>query len=341
MRPIISIIVPVYNVEKHLHKCIGSILNQTCGDFELILVNDGSIDNSGRICDAYARKDNRIVVKHSENNGVSNARNLGIKHASGIWLLFLDGDDILELGTIDIIKQNIHEHKNMDLLLGSFKYIINDNFVNANNENSYKKGIEFVHDYGSWNIKICMGSFAVKKEVIDNNSISFNTATKYGEDVEFINYCLINSAKVKVTTDYFLNYVVHNESAIAKASFDRYDCYEARYRTLNYIQHKFPEYKDIELLYKNYLLPEAIIDTTYLLCRNGVNIFEIIEYLNERDYYSVIKSAKDNSNTPTDISKRINKFLKNPILTWGECFLSSKYYTVRESLGGVKRRVFK
>ncbi|RWS41895.1 glycosyltransferase family 2 protein [Bacillus mycoides] len=340
MKPIVSVIVPIYNVERYINRCIKSVLGQTYENFELLLVDDGSSDNSGKICDEYAKRDNRIIVKHISNSGVSNARNLGIKYATGEWLLFLDGDDILEFNTIEIICKNIREHKDMDMLIGSFKYNIAHDIVCANNEDSYKKGIDIVREYGLWKVKTCMGAFAVKKEIIDKNNISFHITTKYGEDVEFINYCLVNSCKVKLTAEYFLNYMIHNESAVAKVSFDRYDCYESRARTLEYIQHKFPSYKDIDLLYHSYLLPEAIIDTTYLLCRSGVNIFKIIEYLTKKNYYSVIESVKENENTPIHIRKRINKFLDNAILTWGECFLSTQYYHMRGKLGLIKRKVF-
>lgn len=92
----ISVIVPVYNVEKYLSRCIDSILSQTFTDFELLLVDDGSTDKSGEICDEYAKTDARIKVFHTENRGVSAARNLGIKEASADWISFVDSDDWVE-----------------------------------------------------------------------------------------------------------------------------------------------------------------------------------------------------------------------------------------------------
>lgn len=91
----ISVIVPVYNTEKYLNKCIDSILAQTFTDFELLLVDDGSTDNSGFICDEYAKKDKRVKVFHKENGGVSRARNLGIDNAQGEYLSFIDSDDYI------------------------------------------------------------------------------------------------------------------------------------------------------------------------------------------------------------------------------------------------------
>lgn len=89
----ISIIVPVYNTEKYLHRCVDSILEQTYTDFELLLINDGSTDSSGAICDEYAMRDSRVRVFHKENGGVSSARNLGLDNANGEWIAFVDSDD--------------------------------------------------------------------------------------------------------------------------------------------------------------------------------------------------------------------------------------------------------
>lgn len=96
MIPKISIIVPVYNVELFLHKCIISILSQTFKDFELILINDGSTDKSGEICDVYSQKDSRIKVIHKKNEGQSSARNKGLEIARGDYIGFVDSDDWIE-----------------------------------------------------------------------------------------------------------------------------------------------------------------------------------------------------------------------------------------------------
>ena len=89
----ISIIVPVYNVENYISRCIDSILSQTFADWECLLIDDGSTDNSGDICDAYSKKDQRFIVCHKENGGVSSARNEGIEMSKGEWITFIDADD--------------------------------------------------------------------------------------------------------------------------------------------------------------------------------------------------------------------------------------------------------
>ena len=94
--PLISVIVPVYKVEPYLARCIDSILAQTFTDFELILIDDGSPDNCGRICDEYSQKNNRIQVIHKENGGLSSARNAGMEICKGDYIYFIDSDDWIE-----------------------------------------------------------------------------------------------------------------------------------------------------------------------------------------------------------------------------------------------------
>ena len=96
MKATISIIVPIYNVERYLVQCIDSILNQTYKEIQVILVDDGSTDSSGKICDEYRQKDNRIVVIHQENKGLVAARKEGLKKSAGEYVGFVDGDDYIE-----------------------------------------------------------------------------------------------------------------------------------------------------------------------------------------------------------------------------------------------------
>lgn len=106
----ISVIVPVYNVERYLEKCIASICSQTFADLEIILVDDGATDRSGAICDEWARKDSRIRVIHKENGGLSDARNAGIEIASGEWFMFVDSDDAITPDTLAQMHQAAVEH---------------------------------------------------------------------------------------------------------------------------------------------------------------------------------------------------------------------------------------
>lgn len=101
--PLISVIVPCYKVERYLPKCIDSILRQTYKNLEVILVDDGSPDRSGEICDTYATKDSRIVVIHKANGGLSDARNVGIDQAKGEWITFIDSDDFVSDSYVEVL----------------------------------------------------------------------------------------------------------------------------------------------------------------------------------------------------------------------------------------------
>ena len=116
----ISVIVPVYNVEKWLNKCIDGILVQSYNNLEIILVNDGSIDKSGNICDNYSKKDNRIKVFHNKNKGLSYSRNFGVKNSNGKYVMFVDSDDFIS--DSNIIKKfiNILERDKSDFIYTSY-----------------------------------------------------------------------------------------------------------------------------------------------------------------------------------------------------------------------------
>ena len=131
--PIVSIIVPVYNAAKPLdrdktvlHRCIDSILNQEFRDFELIVVDDGSKDTSGKILDEYAKTDERINVIHKENSGVSNTRNLAIQNARGKYIQFLDADDWITTDATKSLVRTMEESK-ADLVIADFYRVVGEN----------------------------------------------------------------------------------------------------------------------------------------------------------------------------------------------------------------------
>lgn len=123
MTPFFSIIVPIYNSEKFLNECINSILHQTYQNWELILVDDGSTDNSGTICDEYSANQNNIRVFHQKNKGQFLAREAGIKNAKGTHLIFVDSDDFLELDALDCLSKCLCEKKTDLILYDSYHYI--------------------------------------------------------------------------------------------------------------------------------------------------------------------------------------------------------------------------
>lgn len=190
--PQLSIIVPVYNVEKYLARCIDSILSQPFIDYELLLIDDGSKDNSGRICDEYAIKDARIRVFHKENGGVSSARNLGLNNAVGEWVYFVDSDDELIEGCLDIICRNLDNNK--DALLVGYVECDEDSTIIYSpkskriNELSIDKAIAALYDSSFLNYKYLgyITIWVVKNSIIQANLIRFDESIAVKEDTLFV-----------------------------------------------------------------------------------------------------------------------------------------------------------
>lgn len=129
-----SIIVPVYNVERYLNQCVDSILRQSYGDFELILVDDGSIDFSPSICDNYASRDNRVKVIHKSNAGLSDARNKGLSCATGDYVVFIDSDDFIEQQSLEMFRTAIIHYNYPDLLITTLISTYNDKEIIGDRE---------------------------------------------------------------------------------------------------------------------------------------------------------------------------------------------------------------
>lgn len=152
----ISVIVPVYNVEKYIEKCIRSVLDQTYKEFELILVNDGSTDGSGDICDMYERKDGRIRVLHQENKGLSEARNAGLFICTGEYITYIDSDDSVEPDYLEELYRNLAEHR-ADVSVCAYRLVWED----KNRREKEKAEDTQVHVY--------TGREAAKKIVAEND----------------------------------------------------------------------------------------------------------------------------------------------------------------------------
>ncbi|MDR6196892.1 glycosyltransferase [Siphonobacter sp. SORGH_AS_0500] len=213
--PEVSVIVPVYNVESVLEKCIESILAQTYRNFELILINDGSTDNSFTICEKYSRIDSRITVLHKLNGGASSARNMGIAHAKGKWITFADSDDSVEEIWLDTFIQNANH---VDLVVQGFKVfydssikssarIDGDNVaIGMDDERGVtKKDLKiFIHKLKSKGIFGYLWCKMFRKSIIQDNKLKFNESYKIQEDEDFIlRYILLINTYSNVKEGYY------------------------------------------------------------------------------------------------------------------------------------------
>lgn len=245
-----SIIIPCYNLEKYVHKTIVSVLKQNYENFELILIDDGSTDNTYKIIKSYEDKDKRVKVFTKQNGGVSSARNLGIKKAEGENILFLDGDDLIEC---DLLEKSYEVLKNKKIDMFSFGYkmvseITNDiikDYSCKKHANKLYSGNEFLELYFSKKINQCMCSFIVKKSIIKDNLILFDENTKYGEDQEFQIRCINQCTSVYYEGSSLFFYIQRKGSAInSRIVREDFDVY---IRIEEYLSDNLKEY------YSNYL----------------------------------------------------------------------------------------
>lgn len=199
----VSIIVPIYNEENNLRKCIESLINQTYKNLEIILINDGSTDNSKEIIDSY--KDKRIVAIHKKNTGIGDTRNTGIDKSTGDYIMFVDSDDYIELNCVEILLKNLNENKS-DLVIS--------NYYLDTPSKTYEMNLKI---FNSINIKedcdlLCKINLSpwiklYKKDLLINNSNRFPINLKY-EDVPFVVEAVIKAGKISFVSNYLYHYVI-------------------------------------------------------------------------------------------------------------------------------------
>lgn len=201
----ISIIIPIYNVEKYLKRCLDSVVNQTYKYIEIILVNDGSPDNCGKICDEYAKIDSRIKVIHKENGGLSSARNAALDIVSGEYIMFVDSDDWISENSLE----QLNEYINMDYDIINFKFSFveekTENIIefNGRTENSYECDLlSYIDKLFSGELDFFIWNKLYKRDLFDG--VRFPEGRNY-EDLATI-YKLYFKAKSIIVTDFTLYY---------------------------------------------------------------------------------------------------------------------------------------
>ena len=282
--PKVSIIVPVYNTEKYLARCIDSILAQTFTDFELILVNDGSKDNSGKICDEYAQKDSRIIVIHKENGGVSSARNKGLDIAQGEWISFVDSDDWISSNYLSDFSYDA------DLMICGFEYIGAKAEINSPTNmnplnNAYAISQWFYINCNNIYITTVAGSI-FKRKIITNQTLYFDNKLKYGEDTDFMYRYLCFCSTIDLCHAPNYKYVIESPNC-DKYTLDAIS-YHYHISTLNNTISKIEQYLNLSLyklkkiFYQKYLL----LFYSYL---NAISISEAREELTKYNKLHLIK----------------------------------------------------
>ena len=255
----ISVIVPVYKVESYLHRCVDSILNQTHRELEVILVDDGSPDNSGKICDEYAAKDHRVKVIHKKNEGSSCARNAGLDIATGDYISFVDSDDYINESMLESMLNNLLEH-NLDVVEIMPKSINNTsssdgNFKIEDKVSAFKRVIQ--------NTTFSVWCRLYKASVI--NDLRFIPKIIH-QDVFYTIDVLNRIDQLGYLNSKLYNYNTDSESII-RSKYSPHKI-EIGIRATEYIVNNVPKNKEIQSIVNNYVT-YYYTDHYFLLSRNA------------------------------------------------------------------------
>lgn len=272
---LISVIIPVYNVEKYLHECVDSVLKQTYKNLEIILVDDGSIDSSGKICDEYAEKDSRITVIHQKNSGLSLARNKGLSESAGKYVYFLDSDDYIIENTLQNLT-DIAEKDNSDIVFfDAVSFADTDDFEVKQNyirKNKYKTDtgyniLTLMTENGEYHSAVPLLFF--KKSFLSDNEISFIPNILY-EDMVFTYQTLCKASVVSQCTEAFYHRRYRKNSIMTSS------------KTKRHFESCLTVYSHNTEFTKNTICQNASTAHNYI-SRCAFNVFNVYEKLNRKD----------------------------------------------------------
>lgn len=295
--PEISIIIPIYNVEKYLHRCIESILAQTFTNYELILVDDGSPDNCGKICDEYALKDSRIIVIHKENGGVSSARNIGLKHAKGKYIVFCDSDDYIQDDYLDVLYNSM-KSEDVDLVCAGYE-VVDDTGIPEKCLNGFDLDYCFsddtsIKDFIIFNVLDRAPNWAIwakiyRTDIIKPNMIRFcESCENFAEDLAFYLDYILYCKRIKFKKYYGYKYVQRNDSMVHKVEG------QIKLNALNEASKDFCRYYNLrfvgnkELLSVYPIIHYLFMDKQYYKIKSNLQQIEIkkeIKKITDQKYY--------------------------------------------------------
>lgn len=304
-KDLISIIIPVYKVEKYLEKCIESVLKQTYTNLQVILVDDGSPDNCGKICDEYAKKDSRIEVIHKVNGGLSDARNVGIAKAKGKYIGFVDSDDYIKEDMYEILINLIKEY-DADVSICNLYDVIEGKEYIRNKENGIKEynRIDILKEVLlDKNIQSYAWNKLYKKELF--NEIKYPIGKKY-EDIGTTFYIFEKCNKVVVTSEPEYYYLKRADSLVNNVTESTVLDY-----TEIIIQRYLYTQKNIEELrkYNNYYLAKTLITA-----HNDIELLGSISEKMQEKYKELYNLAFDIlKNNKKDIDELFNDEQKKVI----------------------------
>ena len=285
----ISIIIPVYKVEKYLRRCLDSILAQTYSEWECILVDDGSPDESGKICDEYACNDVRFKVVHKKNGGVSSARNEGLVLAKGEWIAFVDSDDYVSKEWLYSVSQYILQHDKADCFVWG-------HYIDRNEEKTFKPQFPSGKIYSSnsafvrsSDYKHVIWCFLCRNNLISTHNCRFPVGIRTGEDQCFILEYLSHTQNI-VTIPKSYYYYVDNPTSAVNTRVTLYDTEDALRVALRFSEY-CKEEKVEQIVFKSYAVKQLFYIYLYLIYDRGYS-FSWVAQKTYRKYYNQIQNIQ-------------------------------------------------
>lgn len=257
----ISVIVPIYNVEDYLESCLTSILNQTYENLQIILVDDGSTDRSGQICDGYARKDLRVEVIHKENGGLVSARKAGLQQARGRYVTFVDGDDWIDPECYEyLLYQNqeydadviayacVEEYQDFQKVI---RNQIDNGFYNLNEESDLKESLFIQDEFFAWRILPHLWNKIIKTKLVRSSYDRIGESVSFGEDAACTFPCIMNADSLLVVNEPMYHYVQRKGSIVKENRELPRENFQEIYKVL---REEFYGNKSLNLQLKDYML---------------------------------------------------------------------------------------
>ena len=312
-----SVIIPLYNTERYIKECIDSVLQQTEDDYELLIINDGSDDNSGNIADAYADCDARIKVIHQPNMGAFYTRCNVVEQAKGEYIVYLDADDTLNRNALEVLRKNFEADVDMEMVI--FRATtFGDSVKKVNSDILFKNNTIFENESKKNLYKTLLSGFSInpmwikayKKDCLKvENLINYPKITM-GDDIIQSLYPITNSKKVKYITDILYNYRINNSSMTSTFNSSVYTGFKYVYRDLRDYLKKWgmEDELHIRMYFKRYLYSVSSIS---FYARNSIKgkKSDYLEMLDDIYNDNLFREAVENSYDQVTILRRIPIYL--------------------------------
>lgn len=296
MNTLISIVVPIYNVENQIIRCVESLLKQTYENIEIILVDDGSPDRCPQICDHIAQGDARVVVIHKKNGGLSDARNYGLRAANGEYVLFVDSDDYLDLRTCEKFLKCLHSEE--DIIVGNAIIYNQSRIEHQGHSNLIEGQVYDSNEYltkaisaGEWYAPVCYNLY--RRAFLVENVLYFKKSILH-EDMEYIPRVFLKANKIGYMDFEFYQYVIREGSITQTKSFDKnitdlMDIYSEWKKQFDNVSNKKLRKKLYGVLSKYYIATCRKYHIKDNIYPQGINNIFLLKYsLNSKEFIKTI-----------------------------------------------------